>query len=168
MKTKGQELPMTTIVVTALSLLVLVIVGAFFITGQTQSSGGLAQFVKGSTGDISTTALQANCNTQCTTLAAAVGSVSTCASITWTQVKTYCGKCNGIIACASLLNTNGAVCPQATYCNPADTDTLTKDAICATYINQVACETNTVAGTAGCKWGSDNTCCATLINGACA
>lgn len=151
MKSKAQELPMTTIVVTALALLVLVIVGAFFITGQTQSSGGLAQFVKGSTGDIATTALQSNCNTQCVTLSAAVGSLDECADITWTQVESYCGKCNGIISCSTLLNSNGAVCPQSSYCNP---DALETGFSCTDYEHDVACDTNTV-----CAWNDDDAVC---------
>lgn len=152
MKSKAQALPMSTIVVTALSLLVLVIVGAFFITGQTQAGGGLAQFVRGSTGDITLEALRANCLTQCSTLASAV-TVSACNDLTWTSVKSYCGKCNGVVTCQSILNDNGAICPSATYCN------LATDLDCGDYENDMACNANTGV----CEWDADNTECIAIL-----
>lgn len=61
---KGQGLPMSTIVVTALSLLVLVVIGAFFISGMTRQTGAMAGWIGRTTGGNETT-LKAECNTLC-------------------------------------------------------------------------------------------------------
>lgn len=74
---KAQGLPMSTIVVTALALLVLVVIGAFFISGMTRQTGAMAGWIGRTTGG-NETILKAECNSMCLDITAVM--ISDCPS----------------------------------------------------------------------------------------
>lgn len=105
---KGQGLPMSTIVVTALSLLVLVVIGAFFISGMTRQTGAMAGWLKVTGGNETT--VKAKCNSLCLDIAGIT--ISSCPTDGRTVIKNtpelkefYKNVCPCFITCDAVTET---------------------------------------------------------------
>ncbi len=110
----GQGMPVNMIVLTALALLVLVVVGAFFISGFGQASGSVNVV----------NATQADCQSICQSLAAAAYNYNSCSALEANpQATSYATKCaesfgactvtiSGGVSCSCSVDDGAAVCSK--------------------------------------------------------